>query len=89
MRRQIEKYNAAGKPVAGLIVEPIQGEGGDNQASAEFFRELQQVCKEVSVLRSNWLVWSGMGVLKVVGGLQGGGDWFVRCGKGIGGWSAR
>jgi len=38
-----------GTPVAGVIVEPIQGEGGDNHASAEFFRGLQQVCREVNV----------------------------------------
>jgi len=46
VRSKIEEYNRKGKPVAGLIIEPIQGEGGDNQASAEFFRDLQQVCKE-------------------------------------------
>jgi len=35
--------------VAGLIVEPIQGEGGDNWASPNFFRSLQQICKENEV----------------------------------------
>lgn len=45
--RQIIKDNkAAGKPVAGVIVEPIQAEGGDNHASAYFFQQLQKVCKE-------------------------------------------
>ena len=48
MRSKIEEYNARGTPVAGVLVEPIQGEGGDNYASAEFFIELQQVCKDVS-----------------------------------------
>ncbi|KAG0710105.1 4-aminobutyrate aminotransferase, mitochondrial [Chionoecetes opilio] len=33
----IHKYNSLGKPVAGIVVEPIQSEGGDNQASPQFF----------------------------------------------------
>ncbi|KAG7164117.1 4-aminobutyrate aminotransferase-like, partial [Homarus americanus] len=41
----IHKYNKMGKPVAGIVVEPIQAEGGDNHASPEFFRELQQIAK--------------------------------------------
>ncbi|XP_075970086.1 4-aminobutyrate aminotransferase, mitochondrial-like [Anticarsia gemmatalis] len=36
-------------PVAGIIVEPIQSEGGDNEASPEFFRALQRICKEKGV----------------------------------------
>ena len=44
----MKEYAAKGNPVAGVIVEPIQGEGGDNHASAEYFRQLQQICKEVS-----------------------------------------
>jgi 4-aminobutyrate aminotransferase / (S)-3-amino-2-methylpropionate transaminase len=39
------QYKKKGNPVAGVIVEPIQSEGGDNEASPEFFRGLQQVCK--------------------------------------------
>jgi len=31
--------------VAGITVEPIQSEGGDNEASPEFFRGLQAVAK--------------------------------------------
>jgi 4-aminobutyrate aminotransferase/(S)-3-amino-2-methylpropionate transaminase len=31
---------------AALIVEPIQGEGGDRHASAAYFRELRRVCSE-------------------------------------------
>ncbi|ROT63455.1 putative 4-aminobutyrate aminotransferase, mitochondrial [Penaeus vannamei] len=41
----IHKYNAAGKPVAAILVEPIQAEGGDNHASPEFFQGLQQIGK--------------------------------------------
>ncbi|KAG7307587.1 hypothetical protein JYU34_007809 [Plutella xylostella] len=33
-------------PVAGVVVEPIQSEGGDNEASPQFFRNLQKLCKE-------------------------------------------
>lgn len=37
-----------GKPVAGIIVEPIQSEGGDNHASKEFFQKLQRLAKQHS-----------------------------------------
>lgn len=37
-------------PVAGIIVEPIQAEGGDNHASPEFFQGLQKIAKKVSAL---------------------------------------
>jgi 4-aminobutyrate aminotransferase/(S)-3-amino-2-methylpropionate transaminase len=40
------KYNQAGKFVAGVIVEPIQAEGGDNHASPEFFQGLQKITKQ-------------------------------------------
>ncbi|RKK67959.1 4-aminobutyrate aminotransferase [Fusarium oxysporum] len=33
-------------PVAAIIVEPIQSEGGDNHASPEFFKSLQQITKD-------------------------------------------
>nr|XP_017089586.2 4-aminobutyrate aminotransferase, mitochondrial-like [Drosophila bipectinata] len=36
-------------PVAGIIVEPIQCEGGDNEASEEFFKGLQTICKEKEI----------------------------------------
>jgi len=35
--------------VAALIIEPIQGEGGDNHFRAEFFRALRQICDESEV----------------------------------------
>lgn len=43
----IHKYNSMGKTVAGIVVEPIQSEGGDNHASSEFFQQLQQIGKRV------------------------------------------
>ena len=39
-------------PVAGLVIEPIQAEGGDRHASDEFFRKLRQITKDVSNLLS-------------------------------------
>ncbi|RZC33222.1 4-aminobutyrate aminotransferase, mitochondrial-like [Asbolus verrucosus] len=41
-----EKYEKKGVPVAGIIVEPIQSEGGDNEASPEFFQGLQKIVKK-------------------------------------------
>lgn len=42
----IEKYKKKGNPVAGIVIEPIQSEGGDNEASPEFFQGLQRVAKK-------------------------------------------
>jgi 4-aminobutyrate aminotransferase/(S)-3-amino-2-methylpropionate transaminase len=41
----IEQYDKCGVPVAGIIVEPIQSEGGNNEASPHFFQELQKTAK--------------------------------------------
>ncbi|EYF04666.1 Hypothetical protein CAP_4342 [Chondromyces apiculatus DSM 436] len=35
-----------GPRVAGVLVEPVQSEGGDRHASAEFFRGVQALCKK-------------------------------------------
>ncbi|XP_067122369.1 4-aminobutyrate aminotransferase, mitochondrial [Centruroides vittatus] len=45
----IETYRKKGKPVAGLIVEPIQAEGGDNHASIGFFTKLRTLAAEKGV----------------------------------------
>ncbi|RKP33672.1 4-aminobutyrate aminotransferase, partial [Dimargaris cristalligena] len=37
-------------PVAAVIVEPIQSEGGDNHASANFFRQLRALTHRLNVL---------------------------------------
>lgn len=42
----IETYNKKGKSVAGIVVEPIQSEGGDNEASPQFFQTLQKISKK-------------------------------------------
>ncbi|KAF7988839.1 hypothetical protein HCN44_007149 [Aphidius gifuensis] len=40
----INKYNNEKNiPVAGIIIEPIQAEGGDNHASSEFFQSLRKL----------------------------------------------
>lgn len=45
-----DKINNPGEwPVAGVIIEPIQSEGGDREASPEFFQGLQQICKNNGV----------------------------------------
>ncbi|XP_065174299.1 4-aminobutyrate aminotransferase, mitochondrial [Atheta coriaria] len=41
----IAKYKSIA-PVAGIIIEPIQSEGGDNEASPEFFQGLQRIAKQ-------------------------------------------
>ncbi|CRK92986.1 CLUMA_CG006567, isoform A [Clunio marinus] len=45
----IEKWKKADHDVAGIIVEPIQSEGGDNEASPEFFQELQRITRRNSI----------------------------------------
>jgi len=40
----------AGEEIAGLIIEPIQGEGGDNHFRAEFFQALRRICDEEEIL---------------------------------------
>lgn len=35
-----------GRPVAGMIIEPVLSEGGDLHASANFFKGLQRACKD-------------------------------------------
>lgn len=42
----IVKYNKKGINVAGIVSEPIQSEGGDNEASPEFFQRLQRLAKK-------------------------------------------
>lgn len=37
-------------PVAALIIEPIQSEGGDNHASADFFQGLRDLTKKLGVV---------------------------------------
>lgn len=45
----IDEYAKKKNPVAAMIIEPIQSEGGDHEASPEFFQLLQKLCKEKGV----------------------------------------
>lgn len=42
----LETYS---KPIAAVIVEPIQAEGGDNHASPAFFNQIRNIAKEHGV----------------------------------------
>jgi L-lysine 6-transaminase len=48
--------------IAALIIEPIQGEGGDNHFRAEFMRELRRICDEYDMLFILDEVQSGVGL---------------------------
>ncbi len=53
--------NAIGPATAGIIVEPIQGEGGVRPADMEFLRDLRAVCDEYGIILGMDEVQSGMG----------------------------
>ena len=46
VEEQIEKQAKEGIPVAGVIIEPIQAEGGDNHGSKAFF-QVQSLTKAI------------------------------------------
>src|SRR5215469_4109569 len=48
--------------IAAIIIEPIQGEGGDNHFRPEFFKLLRRLCDENDVLLIFDEVQSGMGI---------------------------
>lgn len=48
----IVKWRQKGKPVAGIVIEPIQAEGGDNHASPAFFRSLRNIARKVKRILS-------------------------------------
>ncbi len=47
IRRAIDQE---GGDIAALIIEPIQGEGGDNHFRPEFFRALRMICDEREII---------------------------------------
>jgi acetylornithine/N-succinyldiaminopimelate aminotransferase len=53
--------NAIGPATAGIIVEPIQGEGGVRPADMQFLRDLRAVCDEYGIILGMDEVQSGMG----------------------------
>uniref|UniRef100_UPI003AADBD11 4-aminobutyrate aminotransferase, mitochondrial isoform X3 n=1 Tax=Centroberyx gerrardi TaxID=166262 RepID=UPI003AADBD11 len=42
----IVKWRQKGKPVAGIVIEPIQAEGGDNHATPDFFKNLRNIARK-------------------------------------------
>jgi 4-aminobutyrate aminotransferase len=44
------KYQADPSSIAGIIIEPVQGEGGFNIAPAEFLSELRAICNEHGIV---------------------------------------
>ncbi len=53
--------NAIGAATCGIIVEPIQGEGGVRPADMQFLRDLRAVCDEYGLILGFDEVQSGMG----------------------------
>ena len=51
-----------GNDLAALIIEPIQGEGGDHHFRTEFFQGLRQICDENEIMLVYDEVQSGMGI---------------------------
>jgi 4-aminobutyrate aminotransferase/(S)-3-amino-2-methylpropionate transaminase len=45
----IYRRKKMGKPIAGIIIEPVQAEGGDRQAMDVFYRRLRQLCLDEEV----------------------------------------
>ena len=61
--RQIEEAIAQrGHHIACLIIEPIQGEGGDNHARPEFFKKLREICDQHEILLIFDEVQTGVGM---------------------------
>ena len=57
-----KSITAEGNDLAGLIIEPIQGEGGDNHFRNEFFVALRKLCDENELLLIFDEVQSGVGL---------------------------
>ena len=55
---------------AGIIIEPVQGEGGVRSAPPQFFRELRQICDEHGLLLAFDEVQTGIGRLGEMFGYQ-------------------
>ena len=50
VRDIIHQRRSEGRPVAGMIIEPVQAEGGDRSATDEFYRRLRNLALEEEVL---------------------------------------
>lgn len=49
LQRKLDEQARAGRPVAAVVTEPIQCEGGDNHASPHFFQRVREVTKRRGV----------------------------------------
>jgi L-lysine 6-transaminase len=58
----LDVLDREGEDIAGLILEPIQGEGGDNHFRPEFFKALAKICNEHEILFILDEVQTGMGL---------------------------
>jgi L-lysine 6-transaminase len=56
-----ELIRASGADIAAIIIEPIQGEGGDNHFRGEWLRTLRQICDESDILLIFDEVQTGLG----------------------------
>jgi L-lysine 6-transaminase len=56
--------------IAAILIEPIQGEGGDNHFRTEFFQKLREICDESDVLFLIDEVQTGMGLTGNMWGFQ-------------------
>lgn len=59
INRAISEY---GDDIASLIIEPVQGEGGDNHFRGEFLQALRSICDENEIMLIFDEVQSGMGI---------------------------
>jgi L-lysine 6-transaminase len=59
IKNAISQY---GDDIAALIIEPIQGEGGDNHFRKEFFQALRQICDENEIVFIMDEVQTGVGL---------------------------
>ena len=61
---------AIGPETAGILIEPLQGEGGIRSAPPQFFRELRALCDEHGLLLAFDEVQTGLGRLGILFGYQ-------------------
>lgn len=61
---------AIGPETAGILIEPVQGEGGVRSGPPQFFRELRQICDDRGLLLAFDEVQTGLGRLGTLFGYQ-------------------
>ena len=61
LKRIFEECNKKGKKISGVLIEPIQGEGGVIPGDKNFFKELREICDKNNSLLIFDEVQSGVG----------------------------